>query len=518
MFLSLLIALPVLCALIVLMLPESKVRMTSAFLAVVQFFVSLNLLFVFDKSSPALQLVEKYPWIESFGIHYFVGIDGISLWLVLLTAFFLPVVIVGSWKSVESRVKLFHVNLFFLQACMFGTFVAMDSILFYLFFEASLIPMYFMIGIWGGTRRIYATMKFFLYTMAGSLLMLVAIITMLLMTEAQLGVMSASLLDFYRLEIPFVANEFLNMQTLLFLAFALAFAIKVPMFPVHTWLPDAHVEAPTPGSVVLAAIMLKMGTYGFLRFVMPMFPEATQYWGWVFMLLGALGIVYGALVAMVQPDIKKLVAYSSVSHMGYVIFGLFALNSLGISGAIFTMLAHGVSTGALFLLVGMIYERTHSREIKSYGGLAGVMPVYAIMFLIVTFASIGVPGTNGFVGEFFSLMGGFIKNPALGSIAVLGVIFGAAYMLWMVKRVFFGAKGELVKGATADSSNPVLKDLSSREIAVMAPLIVLIFWMGIFPNQFLSYSKASIEYFVENKSDYRLPIYGEDRVSTAMKE
>lgn len=518
MFLSLLIALPLVCALIIFLLPETKLRMGSAFLAILQFLVSLNLFFVFDKKTPALQLVEKYPWIESFGINYFVGIDGISFWLILMTAFFLPIVVLGSWKSVESRVKLFHVNLFVLQACMFGTFLAMDTILFYLFFEASLIPMYLMIGIWGGTKRIYATMKFFLYTMAGSLLMLVAIITMMFMTEAQLGTMSASLIDFYRLQIPFVGNEFLNMQTLLFLAFALAFAIKVPMFPVHTWLPDAHVEAPTPGSVVLAAIMLKMGTYGFLRFVMPMFPEASQYWGWVFMLLGAIGIVYGALVAMVQPDIKKLVAYSSVSHMGYVILGLFALNSLGVTGALFTMLAHGVSTGALFLLVGMLYERTHSREIKKYGGLASVMPLFAIFFVIVTFASIGVPGTNGFVGEFFSLMGGFIKNNAIGSFAVLGVIFGAAYMLWMVKRVFFGQRGELVAGATPETSNPVLKDLSAREITVLVPLVVLIFWMGIFPNQFLQYSKASIEYFVENQSDYSLPIDGEETVSTAMKE
>ncbi|MES2768439.1 MAG: NADH-quinone oxidoreductase subunit M [Bdellovibrionota bacterium] len=518
MFLSLLIALPVVCALIVFALPEGKTRMTSVFLAVLQFLVSLNLLFVFDTSTPALQLVEKYLWVESFGINYFVGIDGISLWLVMMTAFFLPVVILGSWHAIESRVKMFHINLFLLQAFMFGTFLSIDSVLFYIFFEASLIPMYLMIGIWGGTRRIYATMKFFIYTMAGSLLMLVAIIAMMLMTKAQLGTMSASLLDFYKLDIPFVANEFLNSQTLMFLAFSLAFAIKVPMFPVHTWLPDAHVEAPTPGSVVLAAIMLKMGTYGFLRFVMPLFPEATQYWGWVFMLLGVIGIIYGALVAMVQPDIKKLVAYSSVSHMGYVVLGLFALNTYGVTGALYQMLNHGVSTGALFLMVGMIYERTHSREIKNYGGLASVMPIYTILFLIVTMSSIAVPGTNGFVGEFFILMGSFMKNKALGSIAVLGVVLGAAYMLWMVKKVFFGPKGELVKGATSETSNPVLKDVSLREVVVLAPLIVLIFWMGIFPNHFLKYTKTSIEFLIENKADYKLHIQGEEQAVAAIAE
>lgn len=514
MFLSLLIALPVLFALIVLLVPESKTRIVSAFLGVVQFLVCLNLLFGFDKNTPALQFVEKYPWVESFGINYFVGVDGISLWLIMMTAFFLPVVVLGSWKAIESRVKMFHVNLFLLQACMFGTFMAIDSVLFYIFFEASLIPMYLMIGVWGGTRRIYATMKFFIYTMAGSLLMLVAIISMMLMTKAQLGFMSASLLDFYKLEIPFVANEFLNSQTLMFLAFSLAFAIKVPMFPVHTWLPDAHVEAPTPGSVVLAAIMLKMGTYGFLRFVLPIFPEASQYWGWVFMLLGVIGIIYGALVAMVQPDIKKLVAYSSVSHMGYVMLGLFAFNAYGTTGALYQMLNHGVSTGALFLLVGMIYERTHSREMKQYGGLASVMPIYTIMFIIVTMSSIAVPGTNGFVGEFFILMGGFLANKTLGVLAVLGVILGAAYMLWMVKKVFFGTKGELVKGATEETSNPVLKDLSLREIVVLAPLIVLIFWMGVLPNHFLKYSKTSIEFLIENKSDYRLYVQGEEQAVT----
>ena len=299
----------------------------------------------------------------------------------------------------------------------------------------------------------------------------------------------------------FVAGEFLNPQSLLFFVFSLAFAIKVPMFPVHTWLPDAHVEAPTPGSVVLAGVMLKMGTYGFLRFVIPLFPEAAEHYAWVFLFLGAVGIVYGALVAMVQPDMKKLVAYSSVSHMGYVVLGLFAMNSYGVTGAIYQMLNHGVSTGALFLLVGMIYERTHSREIERYGGLAKVMPIYTILFFIVTLSSIAVPMTNGFVGEFLILLGGFQANKAFGSLAVVGVVLGAVYMLWMFKRVFFGEAGPLVK----DEHHP-LHDVGVREFVVMVPLVILIFWMGLMPEPFLKYTKASVEHFVANKDAYQLTI------------
>ena len=291
----------------------------------------------------------------------------------------------------------------------------------------------------------------------------------------------------------------MNPQTLLFFAFSLAFAIKVPMFPVHTWLPDAHVEAPTPGSVILAGVMLKMGSYGFLRFVLPLFPEAAEYYAWVFLFLGVVGIIYGALVAMIQPDIKKLVAYSSVSHMGYVMIGLFAMNMYGVTGSVYQMLNHGVSTGALFLLVGMIYERTHSREISKYGGLAKAMPIYTILFIIVTMSSIAVPMTNGFIGEFMILMGTFEASRPFAIAAVTGVVLGAVYMLWMVKRVFFGPEGELVK----DEHHP-LHDLSVRELVVMAPLIVLIFWMGLFPNHFLNYSKASIANFVENRDNYRL--------------
>jgi NADH-quinone oxidoreductase subunit M len=394
--------------------------------------------------------------------------------------------------------------MFILQTAMIGTFLAMDAVFFYLFWELSLVPMYFLIGIWGGQRRIYATIKFFIFTMIGSVLMLLAIIYMMFLTQEAFGAMSASLLDFYKLDIPFVSGQFFSLQTLLFFAFALAFAIKVPVFPFHTWLPDAHVEAPTPGSVILAGVMLKMGTYGLLRWCIPLFPEAAEHWAWLFMLVGAIGIVYGALVAMVQPDIKKLVAYSSVSHMGYILLGLFAFNNYGITGSLYQMLNHGISTGALFLLVGMIYERTHSREISKYGGLAGVLPLFTIAFFIITLSSIAVPMTNGFVGEFLILLGTFQADPVFAYVAVSGVVLGAVYMLWMFKRVFFGEKGELVK----DEHHP-LHDLSFRELVVMAPLVVMVFWMGLFPNHFLDYSKASIDHVVQNREAYLLTVHAE---------
>ncbi len=504
MFLSLIVFLPIVSALIVAILPRQNwIRPVAFALAVAQFIFSLFLLGKFDPSTPALQLVELMPWVPALGVSYFLGVDGISFWLILLTTFLLPVVILGSWTAIEKRAKAFHIALFILQTAMLGSFVAMDLVLFYVFFELSLVPMYFIVGLWGGTRRIYATTKFFIYTMFGSLLMLLAIIYLMFTAQEILPShqMTANILDLYKLSLPFVGGQLMNPQTLLFFAFSIAFAIKVPMFPFHTWLPDAHVEAPTPGSVVLAGVMLKMGSYGFLRFVIPLFPEAAEHYAWVFLFLGVVGIIYGALVAMIQTDIKKLVAYSSVSHMGYVMMGLFALNAYGVSGSIYQMLNHGVSTGALFLLVGMIYERTHSREIEKYGGLAKVMPLFTILFFIVTLSSIAVPMTNGFVGEFLILLGSYAASPYLGALAVLGVILGAVYMLWMFKRVFFGEAGELV----SDKHHP-LKDLNLREIFVLAPLIVLIFWMGIFPNQFLRYSKTSIDHFIENKDAYQLSI------------
>jgi NADH-quinone oxidoreductase subunit M len=421
--------------------------------------------------------------------------------LILLTTFLTPIIILASWKSIDQRVKGFHACLFVLQTAMLGTFLAMDAVFFYMFWELSLIPMYFMIGIWGGSRRIYATVKFFIFTMAGSVLMLIAIIYMMYLTQETLGTMSASLLDFYKLKIPFIGGQFFSLQTLLFFAFALAFAIKVPVFPLHTWLPDAHVEAPTPGSVILAGVMLKMGTYGFMRWVIPLFPEAAEYWAWLFLLIGVVGIIYGALVAMVQPDVKKLVAYSSVSHMGYILLGLFAFNSYGNSGGLYQMLNHGISTGGLFLLIGMIYERTHSREISKYGGLAGVMPVFTILFFIMTCSSIAVPMTNGFIGEFLILLGTYQAQPVAAYFAVSGVILGAVYMLWMIKRVFFGEKGELVN----DPHHPLV-DLNMREIAVMVPLVIMVVWMGLFPNHFLDFSKASLDHLTNNKSNYNLSV------------
>lgn len=502
MILSTLVFLPLLFALVVTFWPkETSLRPLALGLSLVEFILSLTLLQRYDFTSAGLQLVEKKMWMPRFGIQYFLGIDGISFWLVLLTTFLTPIIILASWNSIDHRRKGFHAALFVLQTAMLGTFLAMDAIFFYVFWELSLIPMYFMVGIWGGQRRIYATIKFFIFTMFGSVLMLVAIIYMMYLTQMATGQMSSNLLDFYSLKIPFVSNDIFNLQTVLFFAFALAFAIKVPVFPVHTWLPDAHVEAPTPGSVILAGVMLKMGTYCFLRWVIPLFPQAAEHWAWIFLILGVIGIIYGALVAMVQPDVKKLVAYSSVSHMGYIILGMFVLNEMGISGALYQMLNHGISTGALFLLIGMIYERTHSREISKYGGLAASLPIFTIFFFIITLSSIAVPMTNGFVGEFLILLGTFQSQPIYAYFAVSGVVLGAVYMLWMFKRVFFGEKGELVK----DEAHP-LQDLSLREIAVLVPLVIMVFWMGLFPNTFLKYSKASINLLVQNRTNYGLAL------------
>ncbi len=500
MLLSSLIFLPLLFVVLVAIAPSWLAKPITLVSTIMHFLFSLMLFKHFDPNTAALQLVEKSPWLKELGVSYFIGVDGISFWLIILTTFLTPVVVAASWSTINKQVKAFHISVLVLEAAMIGSFVAFDTILFYVFFELSLIPMYFIVGIWGGENRIYATMKFFIYTMVGSLLMLAGIIYLIFQCDVQLGELSASVLDFYRLDLTFVGGTFMSPQNILFFVFCLAFAIKVPMFPFHTWLPDAHVQAPTGGSMILAGVMLKMGTYGFLRFVLPMFPEAVAVWTPLFMGLGVVGIIYGALVAMVQVDMKKLVAYSSVSHMGYVILGLFTMNLYGLQGSLFQMLAHGISTGALFMLVGVIYERTHSRKIADYGGLAKALPIYAICFLIVTFSSIAVPMTNGFVGEFLILFGTWQAAPVYAGFAVLGVILGAAYMLWMVKKVFFGEDGEVIK------KYPSMPDMNLRELLTMAPLIVLIFWMGLFPGVFLKYSNKSMENLVQNKEEYRIKL------------
>jgi NADH-quinone oxidoreductase subunit M len=460
---------------------------TLVFLLSVQLFVS------FDPTRTGYQFVEHAAWIPDYGIHYFVGIDGISLLLVVLTTFLMPIVLLASWNDITHSVRSYVFFMLFLETGMLGAFVSLNVFQFYLFWEVMLVPMYFIIGIWGGPRRIYAAVKFFLFTMFGSLLMLAAILVVYYLFYEQTGQLNFDLVAPPGSAVPALLDTRIPVsgeavwwktQYWLFAAFALAFAVKVPMVPLHTWLPDAHVEAPTAGSVVLAGVLLKMGTYGFVRFALPLFPAATLDWTPVMLGLSLVGIVYGSLVAMVQPDIKKLVAYSSVAHLGFVMLGIFALDVQGLDGGVLQMVNHGLSTGALFILVGMLYERRHTRLIADFGGVAKPMPVYAACFGIVTMSSIGLPLLNGFVGEYLILLGSFLVHPGVTAIATSGVVLAAVYMLWMYRRVMFGP--------VEVAENRSLIDLGLREKVVMVALIVPIFWIGIYPDTLLRRIEPSV--------------------------
>jgi NADH-quinone oxidoreductase subunit M len=497
--LSLVTFFPLVGVLVLLLLPgENKnlLRWTALVTSLVTFGISLWILGMFDASNPDLQLVAQYSWIQVAGwnIQYHMGVDGLSILLVLLTAFLTPISILSTWTAVEERVRDFMVFFLLLEVGMTGVFLAQDLFLFYIFWEFTLVPMYFLIGIWGGPRRIYAAIKFFLYTMAGSILMLLAILW--------LGIQGGT---FSVPELIATANIPANIQFWLFLAFTAAFAIKVPMWPLHSWLPDAHVEAPTAGSVILAGVLLKMGTYGFLRFNIPLFPQAAlQLAPWI-ALFATIGILYGAAVSYAQADVKKLVAYSSVSHLGFVMLGMFALNSQGMQGAILQMVNHGLSTGALFLLVGMIYEQTHTREIKVYGGLWKITPIFGSVMLIVALSSMGLPGLNGFVGEFTILLGAWGAGMPGGAFAsfggvwwaglsALGVIMAAIYILFMFQRMFLGPEGSIVGESRQHGHS--LRDLNWREILTILPLLVFIFWIGLYPKPFFDLMGPTVDNLV----------------------
>ncbi len=490
--LSIVIWLPTVGALLLLLIGnrdgsrDSLVRAIGLGASILTLAATLVLWALFDTTSSAeFQFLERIPWIPDFGIEYSLGIDGISLMLIVLTAFLTPIALLSSWEGIHMKVKEFLIFMLLLETAMLGVFASLDLFLFYVFWDFVLIPMYFIIGIWGYERRIYAAIKFILYTMAGSVLMLVAIIGLATIYASQPanGVYSFDLQRLYGLTLD------LNTQRWFFLAFAVAFAIKVPLFPFHTWLPDAHVEAPTAGSVILAGVMLKLGSYGLVRFAFPLFPDAALEMAPWLATLAAIAIVYGALVAMVQPDMKKLVAYSSVSHMGFVVLGTAAMNLQGVQGAVYQMLAHGVSTGGLFCIVGMLSDRRHTRLISEYGGIKRIIPRLTAASLLITLASIGLPGMNGFIGEFLIMLGGFRWDPRFVVVAGLGVILSAVYMLWMFQRVFYGE--------VTNEHNRHLPDLSFREWAILGPLAAAAIFMGVFPNVFLKPMEPAVGRIVQ---------------------
>jgi NADH-quinone oxidoreductase subunit M len=462
------------------------VRWVALLGSIAAFLVTIPLATGFDLSTPAMQLVERLPWIDRFNVHYHLGVDGISVWFVLLTAFITVIVIIAGWEVITERVNQYMGAFLILSGLVVGVFSALDGLLFYVFFEATLIPMYIIIGVWGGPRRVYAAFKFFLYTLLGSLLMLVALVYLYFKSGGSFDIQA-----WHKLPLP------LDAQTLLFFAFFAAFSVKVPMWPVHTWLPDAHVEAPTGGSVVLAAIMLKLGAYGFLRFSMPIAPDASREWAWFMIALSLIAVVYIGLVALVQQDMKKLVAYSSIAHMGFVTLGFFIFNELGVSGGLVQMISHGFVSGAMFLCIGVLYDRVHSREIAAYGGVANTMPKFAAFAVLFSMANCGLPGTAGFVGEWMVILGAVKANFWVAAAAATALIFGAAYSLWMVKRVYFGD--------VANDNVRTLDDLNAREFTMLAVLAVAVLAMGLYPKPFTDVMHVSVTELLKHVALSKLP-------------
>ncbi len=484
--LSTIIFFPLAGAVLLTFLPRryaTGIKVSALIWSLLEFAISLPLYFTFNERTGGMQFAEQLPWFPEWGISYLVGVDGISMLLVMLTTFLTVLCILCSWEAIGDKLKEYYASFLLLETAMLGALCALDLVLFYIFWELMLVPMYLLIGVWGGPRRIYAAIKFFLFTMVGSVLMLLAILALYYHYGAATNVYTFNVFELYKASIP------VSKQYWLFAAFALSFAIKVPMFPFHTWLPDAHTEAPTAGSVILAGVLLKMGTYGFLRFAIPLFPEAAFAAVPLMSTLAIIGIVYGALMCLMQTDVKRLIAYSSVSHLGYVMLGIFAFNMQGLEGGIYQMLNHGISTGGLFLIVGMIYERRHTRMIADFGGLSKVMPRFAVFFMIITLSSIALPGTNGFVGEFLILLGAFKSNMLYGILATTGVILGAVYMLWMFQRVMFG---QITK-----EENKGLRDVTGRETAILCAIVFFIFFMGLYPKPFFKKMDASATAYLQ---------------------